>query len=132
LNGPGTTKWYGGNGNDPNGVTLSDTPVNPSAGGGTQSFSFRTTVGAAVSFKDFTEFRLFDEQSKILIAKAQVPANLQSGSGSEPSKTSSSATAGASSTKTTTTSQSVSVNKNSASSASSTIAMSILFILWAF
>jgi hypothetical protein len=56
---------------------LSDTNVNPSANpNGEQTFKFRDAVGAEVSFKDFDQFRLFDEETKLLIATAQVPESV--------------------------------------------------------
>lgn len=58
------------------GVTLVDDDINPSPPGGKQTFTFRSVAGAAVSFRDFNQFRIFDTQSNTLIAVANVPANI--------------------------------------------------------
>ena len=71
-----TARWYGGVGSAGDAITLSDTTINPSAGGGEQTFKFRDAAGSRVSFRDFDQFRLFDEESQVLIATAQVPSDL--------------------------------------------------------
>jgi hypothetical protein len=71
-----TARWYGGIGSAGDAITLSDATVNPSAGKGEQTFKFRDVVGAPVSFRDFNQFRLFDEESQVVIATAEVPSDL--------------------------------------------------------
>jgi hypothetical protein len=71
-----TARWYGGIGSAGDAITLSDATVNPSAGKGEQTFKFRDVVGAQVSLRDFNQFRLFDEESQVLIATAEVPSDL--------------------------------------------------------
>jgi hypothetical protein len=82
-----TARWYGGVGSAGDAITLSDATINPSAGGGEQTFKFRDVVGAPVSFRDFDQFRLLDVDSQILIATAQVPSDLavRPGKDSSPS-----------------------------------------------
>ena len=82
----GASKWYGGMANSLDGLSLSEDTINASAGNGKQTFTFRSVAGAAVSFKDFNQFRLFDTQSNTLIAVANIPMNiLSSGATSGPS-----------------------------------------------
>jgi hypothetical protein len=50
--------------------------INPNPPNGKQSFTFRSVAGAAVSFKDFNQFRLFDTSTNTLIAIANVPSNI--------------------------------------------------------
>ena len=65
---------------------MSDDFVNPSTGAGSQTFKFRSVIGAEVSFKDFNQFRFFDETSNVLIAVADIPSNVViGGAGSTPS-----------------------------------------------
>ena len=66
-------------GSGPAGITVADDVVNPSGG---QTFTFRNVVGSEVSFRDFNQFRLFDDSTKTLIATAAVPASVLSGLGS--------------------------------------------------
>jgi hypothetical protein len=60
------------------GITLSDDVINPSASKGEQTFKFRNVAGAQVSYRDFSEFRLFDLDTNLLIATAKIPSNLTS------------------------------------------------------
>ena len=66
-------------GSGPAGITVADDVVNHSGG---QTFTFRNVVGSEVSFRDFNQFRLFDDSTKTLIATAAVPASVLSGLGS--------------------------------------------------
>lgn len=50
--------------------------MNPSASNGSQTFKFRDVAGAQVSFRDFDQFRLFDEEAKVLVATAKVPSDV--------------------------------------------------------
>ena len=72
----GTAKWFGGVGSSVDGITLADDVINPNPSGGKQQFTFRSVAGAAVSFRDFNQFRLFDTQTNTLIAVANVPLNV--------------------------------------------------------
>lgn len=72
----GASKFYGGNVGNADGITLSDDNINPSAGAGSQTFKFRSVAGSPASFKDFNEFRIFDDVSKQLIGVATVPSDL--------------------------------------------------------
>ena len=72
----GTAKWFGGVGSSVDGITIADDVINPNPSGGKQQFTFRSVAGAAVSFRDFNQFRLFDTQTNTLIAVANVPANV--------------------------------------------------------
>lgn len=78
LSNAGTSKWFGGMGSSADGITLTDDDINPNPAGGKQTFKFRSVAGAAVSFRDFNQFRLFDTQSNTLIAVANVPSNIMS------------------------------------------------------
>ena len=69
------------------GITLSDDIIRPSASNGEQTFRFRDVAGAQVSFKDFNQFRLFDEDLKVLVATANVPANLTATTNTNTAKT---------------------------------------------
>jgi hypothetical protein len=60
-------------------ITLSMDQVYASQGGGSQKFQFRSDAGAQASFKDFTEFRIFDVTNQLLLGTAEVPKNLISG-----------------------------------------------------
>lgn len=74
----GPSKWYGGMGTSLDGVTLVDEDINPNPANGKQTYTFRSVAGAAVSFRDFNQFRIFDTQSNTLIAVANVPASIMS------------------------------------------------------
>ena len=50
--------------------------ITPSTGGGSQTFKFRSDAGAEASFKDFKEFRIYDEDNKVLLGTADVPVAL--------------------------------------------------------
>ncbi len=76
-------------GDNADGVTLSDDNINPSASNGEQTFKFRSVAGAQVSFRDFSEFRLFDQETKLLVATAKIPSNLTSAVTAKPQATSS-------------------------------------------
>jgi hypothetical protein len=76
LKNAGTARFYGGMGSSLDGITLSDDVINPNPAGGKQTFTFRTVAGAAVSFRDFNQFRLFDTSTNTLIAIANVPSNI--------------------------------------------------------
>ena len=94
-----TARWYGGVGSAGDAITLSDATINPSAGGGEQTFKFRDAAGSRVSFRDFDQFRLFDEESQVLIATAQVPSDLAvrpdtASNTKPPSKTNATASSG--------------------------------------
>ncbi|KAJ3317497.1 hypothetical protein HDV06_001526 [Boothiomyces sp. JEL0866] len=66
--------WVGGKINGPkdgsDGVTLSKFPVTSSSGG--KVFPFISTAGNFVSFKDFNQFRLFNQASLAVIATADI------------------------------------------------------------
>jgi hypothetical protein len=66
-------------GSGPAGITVSDDAVTSAA---SQTFTFRNVVGSEVSFRDFNQFRLFDDSTKTVIATAEVPANVLSGTAS--------------------------------------------------
>jgi hypothetical protein len=73
------TKFYGGNpgSTDPSkGIILSMDNIIPSMGGGYQTFKFRSDAGAEASFKDFKEFRIFDEDTQVVLGTAAVPVVL--------------------------------------------------------
>ena len=77
--------WFGGNGTDSNAYRLSKSIVVPSvANSPAQSFSFIQDAGSAVSYTDFTQFRLFDPATNDLLATADLAvdkANPGSGNG---------------------------------------------------
>ncbi|KAJ3251503.1 hypothetical protein HK103_002371 [Boothiomyces macroporosus] len=66
--------WVGGKINGPasgsDGITLSKVDVDSSSAG--KQFSFISTAGNFVSFKDFNQFRLFNLASKVVIATADI------------------------------------------------------------
>jgi hypothetical protein len=80
----GEVKVMGGNGSDPMAITLSMDQLLPSVGGGSQTFKFRSDAGAQASFKDFTEFRIFDWTNQVVLGVAEVPKNLKGASPAPP------------------------------------------------
>lgn len=90
-------EWYGAfkNGGDA-AISLSATPLQISTRNSSiQTFAFKTIAGAAVSFKDFNQFRLYETKSKSVVATADLPPNAQvvapgtsTPTGSNPSTTS--------------------------------------------
>ena len=79
LTNAGQSRFYGGIGTSLAGITLSDDLINPSNGGGSQTFKFRSAVGSEASLRDFNQFRIFDESTRTLIAVADVPPSLFTG-----------------------------------------------------
>ena len=63
----GTSRWFGGMGTSLDGVSIADDDINPNPAGGKQTFKFKTVAGAAVSFRDFNQFRLYYHASRIFI-----------------------------------------------------------------
>ncbi|KAJ3271369.1 hypothetical protein HDV01_006874 [Terramyces sp. JEL0728] len=97
LNSVLTCTWFGGNINGPkdglDGITLSNAPVT-SASGGT-AYQLISTPGNFVSFKDFTQFRLFHQPSQTLIATGDITVGTSTrviGSAPNATSTSSGAT----------------------------------------
>ena len=80
----GPAVWFGGNGSDTNGIRLSDTVVQPSATPSSATYQFRTAAGSAVSYNDFSQFRLFDEKSLTLVATADIGAAKTTNSSTPP------------------------------------------------
>lgn len=80
----GPSVWFGGNGTDTNGIRLSDTVVQPSANPSSATYPFRTAAGSAVSYNDFSQFRLFDEKSLTLVATANIGAAKTTNSTTNP------------------------------------------------
>jgi hypothetical protein len=82
----------GGNPGNTMAITLSTDQVYASQGGGSQTFKFRDVAGSEASFKDFTEFRIFDVTNQRLLGTAEVPKNLIGGTSTsnQPATTTSS------------------------------------------
>lgn len=79
------------------------TPIN-------QNYTFITSAGAAVSYSDFNQFRLYDPISQIVIGVATIPSDGLVASGGRPSPTTgvtTSSTSGSSSSSTTSTSSDI-------------------------
>ncbi|KAJ3309833.1 hypothetical protein HDV04_005612 [Boothiomyces sp. JEL0838] len=97
-----TCYWYGGQINGPkdgsDGITLSTSPVTSGTAGAI--FPFVTSAGNFVSFKDFSQFRLFHKDSQTVIATADITAGVSTrvvGSAPNATSTTSVATATANS-----------------------------------
>jgi hypothetical protein len=82
LTNANSARWYGANGTAFAGATLSETSVTSSTPA-EQTFVFRSVAGAEVSFRDFDQFRLMQDD-QLVIATANVPPEIGASLGKTP------------------------------------------------
>jgi hypothetical protein len=94
LNG-GESYWVGGYKGSKEAMTLSDQYVPPSAFKRTFKYSLKATAGSEANFDGFDQFRLFERNSELLIAVADMPAKSGNSGQSAGTTTGSSGQSGA-------------------------------------
>ena len=73
FTGPTSALLYGGIKGTTYGITLSQTTIPSGKSNSSITLPFVTNPGAAVSFFDFNQFRLYDPTSQVLIGTADLP-----------------------------------------------------------
>jgi hypothetical protein len=74
----GVSYWVGGYKGSDDAMTLSDDFVTASAFKKTVKYSLKSTAGSEANFDGFDQFRLFERNTKVLIAIADMPAKISS------------------------------------------------------
>lgn len=77
--------FYGGNKGTADGIVLSDTPVTQSSNPAVFNYTLVTRPGAQANLDSINEIRLFEQETKILLAVASLPAPTGNNGGSNTS-----------------------------------------------